>query len=346
MPRRKRRQHTYGISLEPNWPINYCTGLALEAEKLGYSSLWVPDAGPSPPYSDTVVTLAAIAAKTAKIRFGSAVVNFYTRNPAAIASSFLALSDLGSRGRKAESQRAVIGIGVGSPYTVGKFGILERSGFTDEMREAIESIRQLHAGKEVSVRTDAFSIERVSLSKAKTRIPIFVGSNSKKILELSGEIADGVIFTDRIPADIETSLNSVILGIGYGQRSREDLEVVDSVVISLDEDGEKARRTAKVTCAYLVSWLSDEKAETFGIDKNAKAKISKFLEEGDESSAGKLVDRKMVDLLTASGNLEDCLEKCREYLFHDIDEIAFCEPFGPNPLSSIRTIARKLIPRL
>ena len=65
------------------------------AERLGFSNIWVPDSGPAPPYSDTIVTLAAIASATSRIKFGSAVLNFYTRNPAWIASSFLALSDLG-----------------------------------------------------------------------------------------------------------------------------------------------------------------------------------------------------------------------------------------------------------
>ena len=165
----QRANTTFGISLEPSWDQSECLALAKQAEKLGFSNLWVPDGGPDTPFSDAVVTLAAIASNTRRIKFGSAIVNFYTRNPAWIASSFLALSNLGG-----SRQRAILGIGLGSSYNVVKFGIFKRSGKIEYLREAIESIQELFSGKEVSVRTDPFVIERVRLSKSKGKIPIYV----------------------------------------------------------------------------------------------------------------------------------------------------------------------------
>jgi len=336
----------FGISIEPTWPIKYSRELAVLAERNGFSNVWIPDGGPSPPYSDSIVTLAAVAASTSRIRFGSAILNFYTRNPAWIASSFLALSELGSRGNKSLSQRAVLGLGVGADYNVAKFGIRNRKGMIIELREAVESIAELFDGKEVTVRTDTYAIEAVSLSKLRRKIPIYLGSSSPKGLELAGEISDGAILTDRIPADLEQSINHIVLGLGYSSRSRKNIEIVNSVVISVDDDRERARRSVKPTCAYLVAWMSDEKAEAHRIDLRSKTLITEFIKKGDERSAAKLVDNKMVDLLTASGNTQDCLEKCREYFEQDIDQLAFCEPFGPRPKDSITKIAKNIIPRL
>jgi 5,10-methylenetetrahydromethanopterin reductase len=366
------RSVSFGISLEPTWPIWEVVDLAMLSEKLGFSTVWVPDGGPAPPYSDCIVTLSAIASKTKSIRFGSAILNFYTRNPAWIASSFLALSDLafhnerlGSllsmkrnkrnnkkkrgeiKSRERAKQRAILGIGVGAPYNVAKFGISSRIGLIDDLREAIEAIRDLWNGKEVSVRTDSFAIERVTLSRNATgMIPIHVGSGSPKGLKLAGEIADGVILTDRIPSDIEESMKYVILGMGFALRARKELEITNSVVVSVDEDGSKAKRAARTTCSYLVAWLDDSKAEAHGIDLATKKKISEFLERGEERSAAKLVDDKMVELLTASGKPEECAEKCREHLSHGIDQIAFCEPFGPDKRRAIELIAKRIIPKL
>ena len=320
---------------------------------MGFSTVWVTDGGPTPPYSDCIVTLSAIASVTSKIKFGSAILNFYTRNPAWIASGFLALSDLGGHDEKARrsnkqsfKQRAILGIGVGSDWNVAKFGVEKRSGAIPQLREAIEAISELFAGKQVTVRTDAFSIEEVSLSKAEDKIPVYVGSGSPKGLEMAGEISDGVILTDRIPTDIEQSMKHVILGLGYSGRRRRELEIVNSVVISIDEDRAKAIRAVKPTCAYLVAWLSDIKAESHQIDLEAKRKISKYILRGDETSAAKLVDNKMIELLTAAGNLGDCAEKCREYLQQDVDQLAFCEPFGPKPLESIGMLSSELVPKL
>ena len=55
-------KHSFGISIEPNWPVKYSTEIALLAEKLGFANVWVPDGGPMPPYSDAIVTLSGIAA--------------------------------------------------------------------------------------------------------------------------------------------------------------------------------------------------------------------------------------------------------------------------------------------
>jgi 5,10-methylenetetrahydromethanopterin reductase len=296
--------------------------------------------------------MSAIASATSRIKFGSAVLNFYTRNPAAIASSFLALSDLGKSkpsnktSQRSSSQRAVLGIGVGSAWNVAKYGITNRSGTISQLREAIESIRELFRGKQVTVRTDAFVIESVILSKASKTIPIHVGTSSPRGLEMAGEIADGLILTDRIPSDVEESMKHVTLGLAYSSRRRKNLEVVNSVVVSLDRDRERARRAVRPTCAYLVAWLSDEKAQSNQISLEAKKKISEFIRIGDERSAAKLVDNKMIELLTATGDLSDCAERCREYISQDVDQLAFCEPFGPKPKESISMLASKVIPKL
>ena len=335
----------FGISIEPTWPIGYSIEIAKLAEKLGFSNVWVPDGGPAPPYSDSIVTLSAIACSTKRISFGSAILNFFTRNPAWIASSFLALSDLGAWKNK-RLQRAVLGLGLGAQYNVAKFGISKRSGMNEQLREAVESIRALLEGKEVTARTDSFAIEQVALSKSRKKISIQIGAHGARGLRLAGEIADGVILTDRIPSDIEESLKHVTLGLADGSRSRKDLFVTNSVVISIDENRLRAMKAARETCAYLVAWMEDEKAQAHQIDMESKSKIAQFINAGDESSAAKLVDERMLDLLTVTGSAEECVEKCREHLAQGIDEIAFCEPFGPEPVRSIEMIARLVVPKI
>jgi 5,10-methylenetetrahydromethanopterin reductase len=338
-------KYTFGISIEPNWPVRCSIEIATLSERLGFANLWVPDSGPMPPYSDAIVTLSAIAAATSKIKIGSAILNFYTRNPALLASSFMALSDLAGK-RNSSKSRVILGLGVGAEFNVAKLGVTERKGMMDEMREAIESIRELFQGKLVTVRTDSFVIDGVSLGKSPVQIPIYLGTGSPKGLRLAGGLADGVILADRIPQDIEKSLELVILGIGYASRKRSEVEIVDSVVISVDENPERARKAAAVTCAYLVAWMEDDKAEKHGIDLKTKAKIGELIARGEEAAARKLVTRHMIDLLTVSGNVQDCIEKCREYLKFDVDQLVFCEPFGLKPLESIRTIGTKIVPKL
>jgi 5,10-methylenetetrahydromethanopterin reductase len=341
------RRSTFGISLEPTWNQGECLALAKQAEKLGFSNVWVPDGGPDTPFSDAMVTLAAIASNTRKIKFGSAIVNFYSRNPAWIASSFLALSNLGaSQNPGAQQQRAFLGIGLGSPYNVAKFGIFKRKGKIEYLREAIESIQELFSGKEVSVRTDPFVIERVRLSKSKEKIPIYVGSSSPKGLELAGEISDGVILTERIAAEVPERMKPVEVGLAYSGRKTKNFEIVNSVVVSVSEDKAKAQNVARPTCAYLAAWLDESTAKKYGIDEEKRNKIASMIKSGDERGASRLVDQRMLDLLTVCGNAQDCVEKCREQLDNGVNQIAFCEPFGPSKENALNLIARKIIPKI
>lgn len=334
--------------MEPSWNQSECLELAKQAEKLGFSNVWVPDGGPDSPFSDAMVTLAAIASNTRRIKFGSAIVNFYTRNPAWIASSFLALSNLGGsqNPRVQQQQRATLGIGLGSPYNVAKFGIFERKGKIEYLREAIESIQELFSGKEVSVRTDPFVIERVKLSKSKGKIPIYVGSSSPKGLELAGEISDGVILTERIAPEVSESLKPIEVGLAYSGRKRKNIEIVNSVVVSVSDDKVKAENIARPTCAYLAAWLDESAARKYGIDEERRNKIASLIKSGDERRASRLVDQRMLDLLTVCGTAQDCVEKCREHLDQGVDQIAFCEPFGPSKENALNLIARKIIPKI
>ena len=340
------RTTTFGISLEPSWDQSKCLALAKHAEKLGFSNVWVPDGGPGSPFSDAMVTLAAIASNAKRIKFGSAIVNFYTRNPAWIASSFLALSNLGASQNPQVPQRAILGIGLGSPYNVAKFGIFERKGMIEYLREAIESIQELFNGKEVSVRTDPFVIERVKLSKSKGKIPIYVGSSSTKGLELAGEISDGVILTERIAQEVPESLKPIEVGLAYSGRKRKIFEIVNSVVVSVSDDKRKAQNAARPTCAYLAAWLDEPVAQKYGIDEERRKKIASLINGGDESRASRLVDQRMLDLLTVCGTAQDCVEKCREHIDHGVNQIAFCEPFGPSKENALNLIARKIIPKI
>jgi len=141
-------------------------------------------------------------------------------------------------------------------------------------------------------------------------------------------------------------MKHVTLGLAYSSRKRRDLEVVNSVVVSIDPDREKAMRAVKLTCAYLVSWLRNDRAEVHSIDLAVKNRISEYIRVGEEQAAAKLVDDKMINLLTATGNVNDCIERCNEYLSQDVNQLAFCEPFGPKQKESITMLAKNVIPKL
>jgi len=169
-------------------------GLAQEAERIGYDSIWTAEAWGS----DAFTPLAWIGAHTSRIRLGTSVVQLSARTPTATAMATLTLDHL-SQGR------VILGLGVSGPQVVeGWYGQpfgkpLART------REYIGIIRKVLA-REEPVTNDGphyplpFRGEgswglgkplRSITHPLRADVPIFMGAEGPKNVALAAEIADG-----------------------------------------------------------------------------------------------------------------------------------------------------------
>src|SRR5262245_16024385 len=87
--------------------------LARRAEGLGYESIWLAETRFT---RDAIVSAAAVAAATSRVRIGTAVVNPFTRGAVLTAVTFATLDEL-------SGGRVVAGIGPGSPAVLERQGI-------------------------------------------------------------------------------------------------------------------------------------------------------------------------------------------------------------------------------
>ncbi|MGH3037858.1 MAG: LLM class flavin-dependent oxidoreductase [Gaiellaceae bacterium] len=173
----------FGVGLPLEKPLDELLGVVRQAEELGYDYFWAND---DRLQKDAFTMLAAGALATERIRLGPGVTNPYSRHPALIAAAVATLDEL-SRGR------AVLGLGAG--------GTNHRAlGVTGEapvaaLREAVELIRSLWAGSEVTLEGRVVrAVEaKLDFSPVREAVPIYIGTRGPRMLELAGEIADGVI---------------------------------------------------------------------------------------------------------------------------------------------------------
>ena len=108
------------------------------------------------------------------------------------------------------------------------------------LRASIEAIRELWSGGDVSVQDDAFVLERRAYAVlASPDIPIYVSASGPKILELAGEIADGVILlVGLFPEALAWALEHVERGAAKAGRPRPHVAVF--AYGAIDEDGDAA----------------------------------------------------------------------------------------------------------
>ncbi|MDQ7858003.1 MAG: LLM class flavin-dependent oxidoreductase [Armatimonadota bacterium] len=282
------------------------------AEERGFEAVWQAE---SRLVREATVPMAAYAAVTGRIKVGSGVVNNWTRNVGLLAATFSTLDDLAPG-------RILLGIGAWWDPLASKVGIARRRPL-QAMREVVEVTRRLLAMERVTfhgefVRVTDVEIDIVHGDRAPKRVPIYIGATGMKMMELAGEIADGVLLNYMVsPAYNRQALAALAAGAARAGRSVEALDRPQLVVCSLDRNREVALdRARELLTQYLGQQPHIMKAS--GVDPNLIEEINKVLTwpAGPEEirRAMHLVPDDAVQMIAAAGAPEECRAKVREYV--------------------------------
>lgn len=284
------------------------------AEQHGFESVWIAESRLA---RDAIVPVAAIATETSKVKVGTGVINTWTRNAALIAQEFATLDEL-------SDGRVLLGLGAWWDPLAKKVGI-ERKKPLQCMKEYVQVIRQLLRGEEVSFNGDFVKMDGVKLdmlhgSGSKPRpIPIFIGGTGFKMLELAGEIADGVLLNYLVAPKYNTdALESVNRGAQKVGRRLNDIDVAQLIACSVAEDREKAVTLAK---NHVTMTLGQQPhiMKASGVKEDLIRAVQERMggwpaKPGGIERAAELVPDDVVRMLTASGTPEDCRRKIAEYI--------------------------------
>mgnify|MGYP005851491019 CR=1 FL=1 len=282
------------------------------AEQRGFEAVWQAE---SRLVRDAIVPMAAFAATTTKIKVGSGVINNWTRNAALIAATFLTLDDLAP-------DRILCGIGAWWDPLAKNVGI-DRRNPLQAMREVVTVVRDLLAMKRVTFHGEFVHVTGIELDIVHGRreprhVPIYIGATGMKMMELTGEIADGVVLNYLVsPKYDETALAHLEAGAKRAGRRLDDIDRPQLIVCSLDADRKKALDNARrLVTQYLGQQPHIMKAS--GVSQELLDEIQRVLTwpatEEQIEAAMKLVPDDVVQLITASGAPDECRAKVREYI--------------------------------
>jgi 5,10-methylenetetrahydromethanopterin reductase len=300
------------LYLQDKHPIREGMGFAQQAERRGFEAVWQAE---SRLVREATVPMAAFAAVTERIKVGSGVVNNWTRNVGLLAATFVTLDDLAPG-------RIILGIGAWWDPLASKVGIERRSPLK-AMRETVEVTRRLLAMERVTFRGEFVNVTDIQIdvvhgNREPRDVPIYIGATGMKMMELAGEIADGVVLNYLVgPTYNHRAMGALATGAARSGRDVEDIDRPQLVVCSLDEDRELALdRARELVTQYLGQQPHIMKAS--GVDQSLLDEIGKVLTwpAGPEEieKAMKLVPDDVVQLITASGTADECRTKVREYV--------------------------------
>ncbi|MGH9062591.1 MAG: LLM class flavin-dependent oxidoreductase [Acidimicrobiales bacterium] len=324
------------LYLQDAHPIREGMALARYAEERGFAAVWQAE---SRLVREATVPMAAYLAVTERITVGSGVVNNWTRNPALLASTFSTLDDLAPG-------RVVLGIGAWWDPLAAKVGIARRRPLV-AMRETVEAVRALLADQRVTyqgefVHLDGVELDYVHQARAPKDVPIYIGATGMQMMELAGELADGVVLNYLVsPSYDERAMEHLAAGAARAGRTADQLDRPQLVVCSLDSDRAAAIGAARLLVTqYLGQQPHIMKAS--GVPESLLDDIAEVLTwpatHDEVAAAAELVPDEVVQMITASGTAEECRAKVEEYVARGCT-CPVLYPLGPDVRAMIDAFA-------
>ncbi len=322
----------------PEDPID----LVLEAERLGYDSVWTAEAYGS----DAISTLCWMGARTSKIKLGTSVVQISARTPASVAMTAATIDHL-------SGGRLILGLGVSGPQVVeGWYGqpFARPLGRTREYVEIVRAILRregplTYPGKHYRLPYDREGATglgkplKLIVHPKRHEIPIFMGAEGPKNVALAAEIADGwlpIFYSPfRCPAIYKDSL----------QGAKPGFDVACMVQVSVNDDLEAALVPIKWMLGFYIGGMGAEQKNfhlnliaRMGFEAEA-AKVQKLFREGKRAEAAAAVPDTLADEISLVGPPERIRERLEVWKQSPVNALLL----GTRDPQALRTLAELVL---
>ncbi|MGH7895308.1 MAG: LLM class flavin-dependent oxidoreductase [Candidatus Binatia bacterium] len=284
------------------------------AEALGFEAVFIPES-----FNDSLAYAQAVAAATSRLAVGTAITNVYLRHPSLLAQQAAAVQEF-SKGR------LLLGLGVGHRVLNASLGI-EMGDPLAKVRDVIQTLRGGWAKGPYQPRPE-------------TPPKILAAALAPKMVELAGELADGVIFNLFPVARYAKAVPWVRRGTERGGRDFATYEVCHFTTCYLGEDAQACRAEAKRMLArYANLPFYGNMLGRSGFANEVEA-IRAAMKARDVAKAEKEVSDAMADATTLCGRPEACRERLGEYHRAGATlSIVFPNPVGePRAAASARAL--------
>ncbi len=268
----------------------------LAAEELGFEVAGFPQiAG-----RDALAAIASIGAKTSRIRLATGIVPIWTRTPVTMAQEAGTIAE-------ATGGRFMLGIGTGHANLVESWHGTSFRKPVRAMRDYLTILRALFRDASVSHDGEVFSSYFGFLGfRPPADVPILVGALGPRMLQLAGELADGVILWMSSPQHLKNVvLPNLAIGAERAGRSVADLEVLPCLFAAPGPDRPSARdavRRQMFPYLQLPFYRDMLIASGFGADV---AGYDQGLGNGSLPEALAALSDTMIDGIAATGSPDD-----------------------------------------
>lgn len=315
---------------------------AAEAERLGVDAAWSAEAWGQ----DAVAPLAFVAARTRKLLLGTGIMQISARTPSMTAMTALTLAGL-------SGDRFLLGLGASGPQVVEG---LQGQSFAHplrRMRETIEIVRMAFRGEKLEYAGEIHRLPRPGGEGKALRlalppnpgIPIYLATLSPKMLELTGELADGWLGTSFTPEHAGAHLDPIRRGAERTGRSLADLEICVQAAVGFAADPEPLIRSRKASLAFTLGAMGSPTTNFYnaayrrGGFADAAAEVQRLWLLGKREEAARRVPDEMVIQASLLGTEDMVRERLRAHRRAGVGMLVL-GPLGEGASARLDTLGR------
>jgi alkanesulfonate monooxygenase SsuD/methylene tetrahydromethanopterin reductase-like flavin-dependent oxidoreductase (luciferase family) len=293
------------------------------AESGGFDSVFIPDHNDMP--LEAMTTLAFVAARTKRLKFGTAVIDSARRSPAILAQETSTL-DILSGGR------LIVGLGKGSGSNAATYDapVLKR---VRRMGEMIELLLKFWTEDKVRYKGSCFTFENASIVAKplqRPHPPIWVAAFTEKVFEVVARFADGWIVQNTSSNDCRSKYEK--LSRLRETTGRSKLQAVFAAPVAVSKGREEAFKAIEPTARDFLSRCSGPPFH-----------IARALGYASHWTRTSEVPREAIERCYIFGTPDECVSKIAQYREAGIDYIV-CLPILPMGTKGLQLFAEEVIP--
>ena len=329
----------FGVLFSGNFPLQRALSGSVLADQLGFDSCWY---GEDYFYQGGIATATAVAERTKNVAIGLGILSPLARHPALTVMEVAALDHIADG-------RIILGYGAGVRYWMWQMN-LDYSSPLSAMRESVSISRELFAGQTSNHEGRYYQLRNVKLGfePLRSEMPIYLGVEGPKMLQLSGEVADGTVLSVLASPDyVRFSWDCVKAGCALGGRDPDQHKMVVYVIFSVDDDGAKARDAVRLAIAeYLgAGGRPTPLTSLAGVPEDLMYEMGRVYRE-EHRFPVELVSDEIVARVAVAGTPDECATGIRRLIEAGADEVVFFPMPSDRAEAIVERIARDLLPRL
>ena len=275
------------------------------AEDLGYESAWVAEGHGG----DQFAILGACAVATRRIRLGTSISSVFVRSATTIGMAAATVDQL-------SDGRFVLGLGSSHRVQVEPEHGIAFVQPTARLRDTIAIVRALIRDGVVTHRGEVVTIERFDLwfPPRRPEVPIYVAALFPRMLEIAGELAEGVLLTWPTPSTIARAVEHVAIGARRAGRPPAAVDVASLIPCAVADTVAAARDVMRPSIGLYAGFFPRYNrllAEAGFAD--AVRVIKDVFDRDGRAAAAKVVPDALIDAVALAGTPADCRARLAAY---------------------------------